>query len=130
MQPATVSVMRGTLGGASASGRAHLYGNCGDPNNLVTCVYYGVGAVTAWWRSNWRCTSWNETKNVTNAGNRYIFKTSRGTRPTVASGLLCSGAAFGNLPGDFRPNLRHQHQPERHLSWALPQIGTAACANP
>ena len=128
VQPGTVSVMRGTFGRASASGRAYLYGNCGDPNNLATCVYYSVGAVTARWRSTSVATSWNETKNVTNAGSSYILKTSRARGRRWRQAWLCSGAAFGNLAG-FRPSLRHQHQPECHLSRALPEIGTAACAN-
>jgi hypothetical protein len=98
VQPGTVSVMRGTFGRASASGRAYLYGNCGDPNNLATCVYYSVGAVTARWRATSVATSWNETKNVTNAGSRYIFKTSRARGRRWRQAWLCSGAALGTWP--------------------------------
>ena len=87
VQPAaTVQVAQGTLATATASGAVYLYGDCGDPNDLSTCTDYGVGSVSARWRASGAMLRWSDTKHMTEAGTKYVYKINGGSRPSTATG--------------------------------------------
>jgi hypothetical protein len=87
VQPAArVRVAQDTLATAAATGAVYLYGDCSDPTDLSTCAYYGVGSVAARWRAAGTALRWSDTKNITDAGTRSIYRTQGGSRPSIATG--------------------------------------------
>ena len=99
MQPATsVTITRATLANALASGAAYLYGNCADPNDLRTCYYFGVGAVSARWTASGGTTSWQNSNSVADPANiRYAVSTTAAARPASATGSATFNGGFWAL---------------------------------
>lgn len=88
MQPATrFSVARTTLANGSAAGTVDLYGNCRDPNDVLSCAYYGYASLSGSWTSSGGTTSWSQSQNVTDtAQNKYSFTNNGAWRPATATG--------------------------------------------
>ncbi|MBK8208803.1 MAG: hypothetical protein IPK78_01460 [Rhodospirillales bacterium] len=85
--PAALTVARKTLASASTTIGVYLYGNCGNPNNISTCYYYGTGAVSARLAAIAGSTSFKETKEITDASsNAYSITLSGASRPASATG--------------------------------------------
>jgi hypothetical protein len=85
VQPSSIVTINGTtLTSASIAGTANLYGNCGDPNNLLTCAFFGVGRVSANLTGFGDALTWNEAKNVNLSGITYSYRINGSTRSASA----------------------------------------------
>ena len=126
VQPAAnVQVAQGTLAKATASGAVYLYGDCGDPNDLSTCIYYGVGSVSARWRASGAALRWNDTKNITEAGTKVRLQDQWRVQ-AINSDRICGISRWSLVPRT-EPHgadneLRHQSEPD--LPRCLPAFGS------
>jgi hypothetical protein len=98
VQPASnIAIDAATLASAFAAGDVYLYGNCGDPANLATCSYYGVGSVSASWGAAGNLLSWDDNKNIAEAENTLSYSI---VGDSVPAGVTAT-AGFQGAPWDL-----------------------------
>jgi len=107
MQPATTMTVAtsSTLASATAAGGVYLYGDCGNPNDLRTCYYYGIASLSARWSATAGKTSWPESRKITDpSGIAYQLSTTGASRPAYATGAATyNGSAWAlGLPTSGR----------------------------
>lgn len=92
-QPApTVNIDGLNLTGGSAAASVYLYGNCGNPDNISTCSYYGVGSISSRWTGTGNKTTWTDSKTISENGIKYVYRLNGATR----SASLTGSASFNS----------------------------------
>lgn len=94
LQPAPVTVNRIALNRASARGTVQLFGRCGDPQDIRTCLYRGPATVNLTSQARGGVTRWPETRRVeTPPRIVYASRLDGSSRPSSARGTVAYNGA-------------------------------------